>query len=544
MIISQPITNIICLLPIVALNAFTYHSATEDSLLDVSPGALKFSRSLKADSDDKPRRQPTASSLPSLETGRWRKDAMSKIHCCPSDSVLLLADSEVGAKCAALTELERNSGLVDLEEDIDEVTWSLGLTTAVECSAGHFWLDRGEADDAFSVSGGGELNWRGTRWPVGGYCVGWLLERAADIPASNTATTLEKASVTSLTLDSEATAAQSPIKEASETFRHRPLRLRQVAKVCYPRLNYTTAPRNIVGNRCTNKVCSRKCCPPGLRIRRSDMRCVPLPHRRLSQWQPTFYDGERAAELGEDDGDVVLMPGLPECKRDDGTKRGVFPLEPEVMGELDRFFLQRDGRLLFAEHQMMIDPWDFCVDRVQYDRSPEPTQDTSTTETLSEYMEPMKTSRTNVGQPPGKTTLRDNGSDLYLETRPNRKDEDYEVTPIPEPFISAELNASEPLLAVVCFPEQPAFSMSITNVLMLVSSAALLVTLMVYALVPSLRNLHGCCLMAHVTSLLTSFVCRVVVTLPAVYTRLVSCLVTGEFLHTVARLEIWKGEGG
>ena len=87
--------------------------------------------------------------------------------------------------------------------------------------------------------------------------------------------------------------------------------------------------------------------------------------------------------------------------------------------------------------------------------------------------------------------------------------------------------------AIVCFPEVPpvirvSAGTYVYRALLLVSALFLLATLAVYCSVPELRNLHGRCLLSHVAALLTAYSCNLAAQLPAVYSSMAACQVTGQ----------------
>ena len=86
--------------------------------------------------------------------------------------------------------------------------------------------------------------------------------------------------------------------------------------------------------------------------------------------------------------------------------------------------------------------------------------------------------------------------------------------------------------AILCYPEHAAVRVSagtyVYRALLLVSALFLLATLAVYCSVPELRNLHGRCLLSHVAALLTAYSCNLAAQLPAVYSSMAACQVTGQ----------------
>uniref|UniRef100_A0A8D8Q9Y2 G-protein coupled receptor Mth2 n=1 Tax=Cacopsylla melanoneura TaxID=428564 RepID=A0A8D8Q9Y2_9HEMI len=63
---------------------------------------------------------------------------------------------------------------------------------------------------------------------------------------------------------------------------------------------------------------------------------------------------------------------------------------------------------------------------------------------------------------------------------------------------------SDSLTPMICFEKQPEIKLSYT-IGMSISIICLLITLLVYAIIPELRNLHGLCLMCHITSLIFAY---------------------------------------
>nr|CAD7578977.1 unnamed protein product [Timema californicum] len=98
------------------------------------------------------------------------------------------------------------------------------------------------------------------------------------------------------------------------------------------------------------------------------------------------------------------------------------------------------------------------------------------------------------------------------------------------------INSTGRIMPLVCFPEADAVLASneeeavtlMYPVGMLLSEPFLLVTVLVYALIPELRNLHGKSLMCHVSSLLTAYLFLSVMQLNVSGIGDISCMVSGE----------------
>ncbi|XP_073972397.1 G-protein coupled receptor Mth2-like isoform X2 [Rhodnius prolixus] len=93
----------------------------------------------------------------------------------------------------------------------------------------------------------------------------------------------------------------------------------------------------------------------------------------------------------------------------------------------------------------------------------------------------------------------------------------------PEDYCLDVVESQNAILPALCFPEdenqvEDGEMYRIYPVGMLVSVPFLFLTFLVYALIRQLRNLHGCCLMSHVASLLIGYSC--LVTLQIASTRM------------------------
>ncbi|KAK9504338.1 hypothetical protein O3M35_010693 [Rhynocoris fuscipes] len=120
-----------------------------------------------------------------------------------------------------------------------------------------------------------------------------------------------------------------------------------------------------------------------------------------------------------------------------------------------------------------------------------------------------------------------NGS-LYREDNSLTDPEDY--------CFDVDENANT-ILPAVCFPQtDDDYTNSVEEEIyrlypygMLISIPFLLLTLLVYISLKQLRNLHGCCLMSQVSSLLIGYTCLVILQIASETIGNTSCRVIGEF---------------
>nr|CAD7444378.1 unnamed protein product [Timema bartmani] len=97
------------------------------------------------------------------------------------------------------------------------------------------------------------------------------------------------------------------------------------------------------------------------------------------------------------------------------------------------------------------------------------------------------------------------------------------------------INGTRNIMPFMCFPEADTVLASNEDAVtlmypigMLLSEPFLLVTVLVYALIPELRNLHGKSLMCHVSSLLTAYLFLSMMQLNVQDIGNISCMVSGE----------------